>query len=256
MLELSACIEWLFAEEPAFAKRVERAAEAGCGFVEFWTWRDKDLAELAGALEASGARLKSFLSQPEGRLVDPATHAAFLGGVSESASVARSLGAEGLIVLAGDRLVGVEDRDQRAAVVAALRAAAPLAAEHGVTLLLEPLNTRIDHVGYFLDSTRDGLDLVEEVAADNVGLLLDVYHSVTMGEDPERVVGDRVGLVGHVHLADVPGRGEPGSGGIDWAAVVSWLRRSGYGGALGLEYMPSAVGTVESLALIAAEAAS
>jgi hydroxypyruvate isomerase len=249
MIELSACIEWLFAEEPAFAARITRAAEAGLLCVEFWTWRDKDIAAIAAALDASGVRLTSFLSQPEANLVDPATHPEFLAGVAESAAVAASLGCHGLIVLAGDRLSGREDGDQRAAVVAALREAAPRAAEHGVTLLLEPLNSRVDHVGTFLDATRDGLDMVEAVGRRNVKLLLDVYHAVVMGESPRDAVGDRMDLVGHVHVADAPGRHEPGIGTIDWAGIVAWLSASGYDGAVGLEYMPSQP-TVDSMELI------
>jgi hydroxypyruvate isomerase len=249
MIELSACIEWLFAEEPSFAARIPRAAEAGLPCVEFWTWRDKDIAEIAAALRASGVRLTSFLSQPEANLVHRATHPEFLAGIEESAAVAASLGCNGLIVLAGDRLAGGHDREQRDAVVSALRAAAPRAAAHGVTLLLEPLNTRVDHAGAFLDATRDGLDLVAAVGMGNVKLLLDVYHAVVMGESPQDAVGDRMDLVGHVHVADAPGRHEPGTGTIDWAGIAAWLSASGYDGAVGLEYMPSQP-TVESMALI------
>jgi hydroxypyruvate isomerase len=253
MIELSACIEWLFAEEPAFATRVRRAAEEGLPCVEFWTWRDKDIAELSAALRATGVRLTSFLSEPEARLVDRTTHPAFLAGVEESARVAASLDCRHLIVLAGDRLAGAGDREQREAVVAGLRRAAPRAAEHDVTLLLEPLNTRVDHPGAFLDATRDGLDIVQAVAADNVRLLLDIYHAVVMGEAPQDAVGDRMDLVGHVHAADVPGRHEPGTGTIDWTAIAAWLSTSGYDGAVGLEYMPSGSRTGDSIALIKSE---
>lgn len=249
MIELSACIEWLFAEEPSFAARITRAAEAGLPCVEFWTWRDKDIAAIAAALRASGVRLTSFLSQPEANLVDRATHPEFLAGVEESAAVAASLGCNGLIVLAGDRLAGSDDREQRDAVVSALREATPRAAAHDVTLVLEPLNTRVDHAGAFLDATRDGLDIVEAVDMGNVKLLLDIYHAVVMGESPQDAVGDRVDLVGHVHVADIPGRHEPGTGTIDWDRIVAWLSASGYDGAVGLEYMPSQP-TVESMALI------
>ncbi len=114
---------------------------------------------------------------------------AFVAGVEESARVAESLGCRNLIVLSGDTLVGRDDREQHAAIVSGLRKAAPVAAEHDVTLLLEPLNTRLDHVGYFLDSTRDALDIVEAASAPNVKLVFDIYHSVMMGELPSDVVG-------------------------------------------------------------------
>ena len=247
MLELSACIEWLFAEESNFAKRIERAKDADLNYVEFWTWRDKNLSEISAALEQTGVQLTAFVSQPEGRLVDPATHDDFLSGVAESAHVAESLGCHGLIVLAGDTLSAVRRESQRAAVVQALEGAAPVAAQHGVTLLLEPLNTRVDHIGYFLDSTLEGLKIIDDVSAPNVKLLFDLYHSTVMGEEAEAVLNGRIDLVGHIHLADAPGRHEPGTGEIDWPTTFSWLRRSGYQGRLGLEYMPSAK-TLDSLA--------
>jgi hydroxypyruvate isomerase len=247
VLELSACIEWLFAEEPNFAQRVSLAANADIHWVEFWTWRDKPIGELAAALRANDARVTSFVSQPEGRLVDPATHDAFISGVVESADAAQQLGCKGLIVLAGDARPDVGRRVQRRAVVDALRRAAPLAAARGVTLLLEVLNTRVDHPGHFLDSTAEGLGIVEEVEAANVRLLYDLYHAAVMGEDCEREIDGRAELIGHVHLADAPGRHEPGTGAMPWEATLSWLERIGYTGRVGLEYMPTTGDTLDSL---------
>ena len=226
MLELSACIEWLFAEQPHFADRIRSTALFG-----------------------TGARLEAFVSEPEGQLVDSRTHGAFATGVAESARAASAVGCSKLIVLAGDKLSDAPDREQHDSVVVALRRAAPIAAEHGITLLLEPLNTRTDHIGHFLDSTRTGLEIIEDVAKPNVQLLLDLYHSAVMGEQLDEVVGDRMGLVGHIHVADAPGRHEPGTGEIDWPATVAWLQRRGYTGRLGLEYQPS-VDTLSSLSFI------
>jgi hydroxypyruvate isomerase len=251
VIELGACIEWLFGEEPSFSARIGRAAAAGLRHVEFWTWRDKDLDAVGQALSETGIALRVFVSEPTGRLVDPSTHAEFVAGVQASAAAARTLGCGHLIVLSGDRLPGATDHDQRDAVIGGLRQAAPVAAEHGVTLLLEPLNTRLDHPTEFLDSTARGLDIVEAVAAENVRLLLDVYHAVMMGESPQASAGDRLELVGHVHAADVPGRHEPGTGTIDWRAIVSWLDSGGYDGAIGLEFMPARARTDDTLAHIA-----
>jgi hydroxypyruvate isomerase len=249
VLELSACLEWLFWEEPVFADRVARAVEAGISRVEFWTWRDKDVSAIGSALAETGARLEAFVSEPQGQLVDARTHDAFTAGVAESAQTSRLLGCDSLIVLAGERMHDVTDGDQRRAVVAALGRAAPVADEQGITLLLEPLNTRLDHVGHFLDSTLEGLAIIEEVAEPNVRLLLDLYHSAVMSERLEEVVGDHLSLVGHIHVADAPGRHEPGTGSIEWPAAIRWLERSGYTGRLGLEYRPTG-DSVSSLSFI------
>jgi hydroxypyruvate isomerase len=251
MWPLSACIEWLFAEEePGFADRIERCAAAGLSWVEFWGWRDKDVALLRESLTQYNVQVAGFLSQPEGRLVDPRTHDLVVQGVAESAAVAESLGCTKLVMLAGARVAGASEADQRAALVAGLGLCAPVAAEHGVTLVLEPINTRLEDPEYFLDSARTGLDLVEAVGEPNVQLLFDLYHAMIMEEEFKEAVNGRGELVGHIHLADVPARHEPGSGAIDWEAVMAWLIQIGYRGLLGLEYIPSR-DTESSLAYVA-----
>jgi len=243
MTALSACIEVLFkAEYPDdFAARIRAAAAAGLDAVEFWKWRGKDLDSLERALGDTGLPLVSFVSEPTGRLVDPATHETFLAGLRESLVIAKRLGARGLIVLSGDTLASdVPHAAQRTAVIKALQAAAPLAEAAGVTLLLEPLNTRKDHKGYFVDTTPEGFAIIEEVASGSVKLLYDLYHSAMMDENPAQVLRGYMPLVGHVHIADAPGRHEPGTGAIDWEASLAVLVRERYTGAIGLEYWPTA----------------
>ena len=240
-VRLSPCIEWLFADGGRpFHDRIRMAAAAGFAQVEFWTWRDKDLARLETSIRDTGMAVTAFVSEPTARLVDPATHGEFLAGIEESCRIARRLNAGGLIVLAGDTRPGVDRTVQREALVDALHRAAPIAAANSITLLLEPLNTRVDHPGYFLDSTAEGLDVLREVGHPSVKLLYDMYHSIVMGEEPEVVLAGSGHLVGHVHIADSPGRHEPGTGTIDWPRELAALRSAGYSGALGLEYQPIA----------------
>lgn len=237
---LSPCIEWLFADggRPV-DERVRAAAEAGLGQVEFWTTHDKSVDELAAAIQEAAVTVTAFVSEPTGRLVDPATHAEFLAGIGRSCSMSRRLHARNLIVVSGDTLPGVDRHEQRAALTHALRSAAPIAADAGLGLLLEPLNTRIDHKGYFLDSSDEGLEVIREVDEPSVRLLYDVYHSVVMGEEPSDVLARSGHLVGHVHVADVPGRHGPGSGTIDWRRCLDALSSASYSGAIGLEYVPT-----------------
>lgn len=238
-MRLSACIEMLFVDEvPKFADRIRAAATAGASAVEFWTWRDKDLDAIDGALSETGLRLASFVSEPAGRLVDPTTHDTFLAGLEDSLKVAQRFGTERLIVLSGDALPDRPRDEQREALIAVLREAARSAEHAGVALCLEPLNTRHDHPGYFLEHTDEGLDVIRAVRSDGVKLLYDLYHSVMMGEEPEAVLSAGLDLVGHVHIADAPGRNEPGTGTIDWPRRLGWLRASGYEGYLGLEFRP------------------
>ncbi len=237
---LSGCVEMLFkGEHEAFDARIRAAHAAGLEAVEFWSWRNKDLDAVGRALDQTGVGLTGFLVDPRCAIVNPATHAEFLDNVRESLAVARRLKAGALIVVTGDTIAGRSRAGQHAAVVEVLRRAAPMAEAEGVVLVLEPLNTAKDHVGYFLDSTREGLDIIEEVGSPAVRLLYDLYHSVMMGERPADVLAGRGGLVGHVHVADAPGRHEPGTGEIDWAAALATLTAAGYAGPIGLEFRPT-----------------
>ncbi len=238
-LAYAACIEVLFREAgERVDQRVRAAAAAGFDAVEMWSWSDKDLDALEDALAATGVTLVGMVCEPLTALVDPARHPDWLEGVARSLEAASRLGATSLYLQSGDVRIGVPHEEQIEALTAALRAGAALAAGTGVRLLLEPLNTRIDHPGTFLDHTPETLALLAAVDRPEVGLLYDIYHSVTMGETPQRVLAGHVDAVGHVHLADVPGRHEPGSGGLPWRGILDWLEASGYRGRVGLEYWP------------------
>jgi hydroxypyruvate isomerase len=242
------CIEWLFAKEhPSLANRIRAAHEAGVRAVEFHLWRDKPLAEVRDALRETGMELLSFVVEPRRSLVDPAQHEEFLQAVRESLQAARQAGAKCLVVASGFTRPDVSRQVQHDEAVGILRQAAALAEAAGIVLLLEPLNTRVDHPGMYLDSTTEGLDIIEEVGSPHLRLLYDAYHSAVMDEQPGEVLKDRVHLVGHVQVADHPGRAEPGSGALDWSARVAALRAVGYSGSVGLEYRPSGP-TLETLA--------
>jgi len=248
MMRYSACIEWLFAAEvPEFADRIRAAKAAGLDAVEFWRWSSRDLDQIEKALAETGLPLAGLLCEPFAALTNSQDHERFLAGVSESLAVAKRLGAPMLIVSAGDEQAGVSRAEQHAAIVRVLKEAAKLLEGSGVVLGLEPLNDRVDHPGYYLTSTEEGLDIVDEVGRPEVRLVYDIYHSAVMGEATEAVLKGRLDRVVHVHLADAPGRGEPGSGAMDWSDRLEWLEEQGYAGYVGLEYRPT-IDTLEGLA--------
>ncbi len=245
---LSACIEWLFAEQTEdFAQRIRLAKKAGLSAVEFWRWTNKDVEAIAAALDETGMRLAAMVAEPMIALTDPGNRAAFLEGLAESRDVAQRLGAPVLIAQAGNLLQDIDEKVQRDTLVATLREAADVLADSGVRLGVEPLNTLIDHPGYFLSSTAEALDIADEVGRGEIGITYDIYHSAVMGELTEEVIGSHIGRVVHVHVADHPGRNEPGSGDIDLSGRLRWLRQAGYDGAVGLEYRPLRT-TAETLA--------
>jgi hydroxypyruvate isomerase len=239
MRKFSACVEWLFADEAAdFSDRILLAAKAGFDAFEFWHWTNKDIGKIEIAMRETGMGLASFVAEPMIALTNPANHAAFLEGLRRSVEVAQRLGAKTLIAQAGDDRAGISRAEQRAALTQCLVKAADILRGSGVTLGLEPLNTRIDHVGYFLGSTVEGLDIIDEVASPNVKIVYDIYHSAVMDERTEEVLKGRVDRVAHVHVADHPGRNEPGTGAVDLRERLNWIFDNGYDGYVGLEYQP------------------
>jgi hydroxypyruvate isomerase len=238
-MRYSACVELLFRKEaPAVADRIRAAAAAGLDAVEFWQWSNKDLDAIAAALRETGLPLAGILCEPIANLTNPATHGFFLAGVAASLAAAQRLGTGMLIAQGGNVVAGRTRTEQHAALVECLKRAADVVAGSGVVIALEPLNDRVDHPGYFLTSTSEGLDIIDEVGRPEIRLLYDIYHAGVM-EEPIELLDGRLDRVAHVHLADTPGRHEPGTGRLDIAARLDWLTAHGYQGFVGLEYTPS-----------------
>jgi hydroxypyruvate isomerase len=233
-------------EHDDFVERIRAAKAAGLDAVEFWRWSNKDLDAVEKALGETGLPLAGILCEPIAPLTNGHEHERFLNGVSESLAVALRLNAPVMIAQAGNEQDGVSRAEQHAAIVRALKEAAKIVEGTGVVIALEPLNDRVDHPGYYLTSTEEGLDIIDEVARPEIKLLYDIYHSAVMGEEISVLAG-RLDRVVHVHLADTPGRGEPGSGALDWSDRLEWLEKQGYSGLVGLEYRPT-ISTVEGLA--------
>jgi hydroxypyruvate isomerase len=246
-MKLSACIEWLFSDETDdFAQRIHLAKKAGLDAVEFWFWSNKDVDAIEAALKETGLSLSGFVAEPMIALTDAGNRETFLAGLDKTIAVAKRLGAKVLIAQAGNDLPGVSREDQHRALVATLKGAADKLEGTGIRLGLEPLNTLIDHQGYYLSSTRDALNIIDQVGRPEVGIVYDLYHSYVMGEGIEDVLGDRVSRVVHAHVADHPGRSDPGTGEIDLGRRLAWLFANGYDGPVGLEYRPSG-STAEAL---------
>jgi hydroxypyruvate isomerase len=239
-MKYSACLELLFAKEaPNFADRIRLAKRAGLDGVEFWRWSNKDLVAIGDALDETGLPVAGFIAEPMVPLTDPARHTEFLEGLKTSIATARRLGAPMLIAQAGPDLPGRPRSEQRGALVACLSKAADILKGSDVVLAVEPLNTRVDHVGYFLPSTAEALDIIDEVDRREVRILYDIYHSAVMDEKIEEALDGRIDRIVHVHIADHPGRHEPGSGTMDWRSRLEWLAGTTYPGMLGLEYKPT-----------------
>ena len=249
-------IELLFTEAgPELADRVRAAAAAGFDAVEMWGTLDRDVPALAAALSETGLSLTSVLAEPRTNFTLPGTDLGpFFDGLDRGIENARTLGCPRIVLGSGIGFPGAKRRQNLDRLVEVFREAVERTADSGVTLLLEPVNTRVDHPGALLDRTADAGYVARAVGSDRFRLLYDLYHSATEGEDPAAELAGAAGLVDYVQIADAPGRGEPGSGSIDWTDRLRILRASGYDGPIGLEYFPT-VATEKSVALIRSVAA-
>lgn len=249
MYQLSPNIELLFTEAgPDTADRVRAAAAAGFDAVEMWGTTGKDVDALAKALADTGVALTSVLAEPRTNFTLPGTDlTAFFDGLDRGVEHARKLGCPRIVLGSGIGFPGMKRPQNLQRLIDVFTDAVQRTDDSGVTLVLEPVNTRVDHPGALLDRTADAVAVARAVGSPRFKILYDLYHSVTEGEDPATELANAAGLVGYVQIADVPGRGEPGSGSLDWTARLSALRSSGYDGPIGLEYFP----TIESVASVA-----
>ena len=249
MYQLSPNIELLFTEAgPDTADRVRAAAAAGFDAVEMWGTTGKDVDALAKALADTGVALTSVLAEPRTNFTLPGTDlTAFFDGLDRGVEHARKLGCPRIVLGSGIGFPGMKRPQNLQRLIDVFTDAVQRTDDSGVTLVLEPVNTRVDHPGALLDRTADAVAVARAVGSPRFKILYDLYHSVTEGEDPATELANAAGLVGYVQIADVPGRGEPGSGSLDWNAQLSALRSSDYDGPIGLEYFP----TIESVASVA-----
>lgn len=235
MVQLSVCIEMVY--DGPYPERIRRAGATGVEAVEFWDWREKDLPALEAAAADAGVDIVGCTAG--GVLTDPETAEEAVETVRESIDAAAAIGCPTLILTTGPDQDGYSWREQRENVVEILSAVAPAAEEADVTLALEPLNTAVDHPGYFLTTAADGFAIVDDVNSSHVTLLYDVYHQQVTEGNIIATLTDRIDDVGHIHVADVPGRREPGTGEINYDNVLSAIDDAGYDGYVGCEFRPS-----------------
>jgi len=172
-------------------------------------------------------------------LVSPSDHEGFLRELQLCIEAARHIQCTRLEVLTGNTLPGISREIQMENCAAVLRRAVPLLDEAGMSIIIEGLNSSVDHVGYFLDTVRDGMDMVRRVGNPRVKFLFDIYHVQIMEGNLIQRIRDNIEHIGQFHFADVPGRHEPGTGEINFRNVFKAIYDLGYEGYLTAEYQPT-----------------
>lgn len=246
--EISVNLEYMFHEAgERLEDRMAAAAAAGFTRVEIFTTANRDVPSLRKALDDNGCELVGTVTDPRIQLCLEPNHDAFREMFAQAAKDAEALGCRNVVVPSGAAVPYLKRPMQLANVAKAIASVVPVAEAHGVTILLEPVNTRVDHPGVLFGLTEDAVAVIEQVGSPSVKLLYDIYHSVTEREDPFTVLPPIAHLVGHVQVADAPGRSEPGSGQIDWPAIIGLLQKVGYTGLIGAECSPTGQSTAAAL---------
>jgi hydroxypyruvate isomerase len=251
MPKFAANLSMLFTELP-FLDRFEAAASAGFSGVEFLFPYDYDASDLAARLKANGLQQVLFnfpagnwAAGERGIAIYPNLAGEFRESVARAVRYAKVLGCTQMHCLAGTAPAGADHRAMRKTYVDNLAFAARALADEGMTLLIEPINTR-DVPDYFLNSTAKAADVIESVGASNLRLQYDVYHMQIMEGDLASTISKHLPHIAHIQIADTPGRNEPGTGEINFPFIFDHLDRVGYRGWVGCEYNPRST-TYDSL---------
>lgn len=229
-----------------FCEAIKIVASLGYDAAETYRWKDLDLDKVKATLDETGVELLSMCTS-EFRMTTPEHRQLWLDGLKESCIAAGKLGVKKLITQVGQD-TGAPREEQRASIVAALNAAKPILEEYGVTIMPEPLNTYVNHPGYYLWSSIEAFDIIREVDHPNVKLIYDIYHQQVMEGNIIPSVTKNLDLIAHLHSAGHPGRHELQYGENDYNVIFDAIDKAGYTGACGLEYSPL-MDPIESLKL-------
>lgn len=245
-LRKCACIDTLYTELP-WEERFAAAKKDGFEAVEFWDWRIRDLKATKAAADKAGIRINGFNGDNDFSLVDPTHKEKYLNALQDSMNAAKVLGAPTVTIHSnalGDGGIVVDHYDNLSYTVKLcsmydmLLAAAKMGEENGIRCNLEALNITTDHVGNFLANTQMSAEICRLIGSDKLKVLYDIYHM----QINEGCICDTISnywdTFGHIHVADAPGRHEPGTGEINYKCVIQHLEKCGYKEFVGYELFP------------------
>jgi hydroxypyruvate isomerase len=230
-----------------FEQKMEAAAKAGLESVEFvgehYEWSDADIARVKSLARSLKLGIDTLSSVPRWgqqkiNMVEPAGRDVFLKEVEKNLVFAQKLDIPMALLMSGNAVPSLSFEQQFAALVDCAKRAGDLAAKAGITLIFEPLNTKVNHKGYFLSNCVDGLRLMKEVNHPNVRLLFDLYHEQVERGDVIRTALAAMPYVKVFHVADNPGRHEPGTGEMNYANIYKAIAKAGYSEYITMEYLP------------------
>ncbi|MBV9612108.1 MAG: TIM barrel protein [Acidobacteriaceae bacterium] len=228
-------------------EKFAKAARAGMQSVELVSehlgWSDDDCKRYKDLAQSYNLGIDTLVGNHNWTkrpvtMVNPANRAAFLKDVRESIAWAKKLDIPQIIVLSGNEQSGMERAAQYASLVEGAKQAAHIADQENVELILENLNSKVNHPGYFLTSAREALRVVKEVDNPHFRLLFDIYHEYVQNGDVIPTIAEATPYVATFHVADAPGRHDPGTGEMKWGDIYKAIAKNEYNGYITMEYMP------------------
>ena len=237
-MRISCCIDMMFSHMD-FYDRFEAVRNCGIETIEFWKWSNKNLDRIEKLLDKNNMKVSIFnldscniqLSNDLSRgILNEGRADELIAAVKESVPVYRRLGASAMIVLIGDGAPFNSDN-----VLHCLKAAAVVAEAENINLVVEPLNST-DRTGYCMPYAKPFFELLREVNSPNIKMLYDIYHQSMTGDFSMEDIKKNIDIIGHFHVADAPGRHEPGTGNIDYVKIIREIEKLPYSGYIGLEY--------------------
>lgn len=255
-MKKSICIETIFTEVP-FEERFRFVKEAGFEYIEFWSWEDKNIEKIKKLCEKHDIKIASFSGDKTFSLIDRNEKETYIEFIKASIKTAKYLNCSNLVIHSnalGEGGVVVNDYrkvcdfDKFSTAYDILKALAPIAEETQINLVIEALNTSVDHDGNYLAYTSDSAKLVRMINSDCIKILYDIYHMQIMEGNIIDNICKYIDYIGYIHIADVPGRHEPGTGEINFINIFNTLRSLKYDGFIGFELFP-----VKKSSIVAAE---
>lgn len=251
MPKFAANLTFLFTELP-FMERFETAAIAGFKAVEYMAPYPYPADDLKAALKANGL-VQALFNLPAGDWDNgergiaciPGREAEFKQGVATAIAYAKALDCKKINCLSGKLPQGVSHDIATATMIGNLKFAAAELKRQGIMLVTEPINS-FDIPGYFVNRTSEALAILDAVGSDNLFIQYDVYHAQRMEGELGSTLKNHLSRIGHIQIADNPGRNEPGTGEINYAWMLQHIDALGYDGWVGCEYKPK-TNTVDGL---------
>jgi hydroxypyruvate isomerase len=220
-----------------YPDRIRKAAELGFPAVEFWSTSNKDMPAIKAACDETGIVITN-MSAGLGSINDPKNHPSLEANAEKGCKLAVEMNATHILCTGGNKIAGQSPQALHSHIITSLRAVAPIFEQYGRTLILEPLNTRVNHPKTCLTYSDDAVAICRAVDSPNITIAWDLYHQQISEGDLTGRIKEGWDQVGYIQLADHPGRNEPGTGEIDYPYVLKFIHDLGYRGYVGAECKP------------------